>query len=319
MTQTNLVSRFLGSMVGSALGDAIGEMAFHARSAEALRAHINAQDYLKYTDDTAMAIGLAESLTAIGRLDEQHLGDTFRANYDREPWRGYGMGPPTIFYRVKHEGISYRQAAGEIFKGQGSFGNGAAMRVAPLGLFFHADAELYALVEKASLVTHTHPIAIDGAAVVALAIAEAMQLGTQSDFPREAFVRSLIDACRTDEMCEKMCLVQELLAQDIADYQVGRTLKMSVATHESVPFALFAFLKYPKSYVDCLYCASLNGGDRDTMAAMAGGVAGAYLGIEAMPQEWRHKLENRAYIEELACKLAEIARKEENDAHRHHQ
>ena len=57
-------------------------------------------------------------------------------------------------------------------------------------------------------------------------------------------------------------------------------------------------------------CAILNGGDRDTLGAMACGLSGAYLGIEAIPQAWWAKLENREYIEALALKLAEIIGKE---------
>jgi poly(ADP-ribose) glycohydrolase ARH3 len=84
--------------------------------------------------------------------------------------------------------------------------------------------------------------------------------------------------------------------------QLGRT----VAVHESLPFALYSFLRHPKSFEDCLFCATLNGGDRDTLGAMACAISGAYLGIESIPQSWRQKLENRSYIEDLALKLSEI-------------
>ena len=49
----------------------------------------------------------------------------------------------------------------------------------------------------------------------------------------------------------------------------------------------------------------MNGGDRDTLGTMAGAIAGAYLGIEAIPESWRQKLENLSYIEKLASRLAE--------------
>jgi poly(ADP-ribose) glycohydrolase ARH3 len=52
-----------------------------------------------------------------------------------------------------------------------------------------------------------------------------------------------------------------------------------------------------------LFCAILNGGDQDTLEAMACAVSGAYLGLEAISQAWREKLENREYIEELVLKL----------------
>ena len=73
-------SKFLGAMIGSALGDAIGELAL-------------------------------ENNFAVGGLDPRHLGDTFRANFQEEPWRGYALGPPAIFRRVERESISHEAAA----------------------------------------------------------------------------------------------------------------------------------------------------------------------------------------------------------------
>jgi poly(ADP-ribose) glycohydrolase ARH3 len=73
--------------------------------------------------------------------------------------------------------------------------------------------------------------------------------------------------------------------------------------HESMPFAVYAFLRHPQSFEGCLLCAVLHGGDRDTLGAMACAVSGAYLGIEAIPPAWREKLENRKHIEDLADKL----------------
>ena len=73
-----------------------------------------------------------------------------------------------------------------------------------------------------------------------------------------------------------------------------------------MPFALFSFLRHPKSFEDCLFCAILHGGDRDTLGAMACAVCGAYLGIEAVPHYWKAKLENRSYFEDLALSLLGI-------------
>ena len=113
------------------------------------------------------------------RLDQQLVGDSFRANFRREPWRGYASGPPTLFALVERQGLPYTQAARSLFGGQGSFGNGAAMRIAPLGLFFHDAPDLYNQASASACVTHAHPLGIDGAAVLAWAIARAVKL-----FPR---------------------------------------------------------------------------------------------------------------------------------------
>jgi poly(ADP-ribose) glycohydrolase ARH3 len=261
-----------------------------------------------------MAIGLAESLFQVGYLDPQHLGDTFRANYMREPWRGYAIGPPTIFALVTRHGISYSEAAGSLFGGQGSFGNGAAMRIAPVGLFFspltHGSSsplpDLYEQTRVSAAVTHAHPIGIDGAAVLAWAIAQAVNLSPQEPFPFEYFCQGLVDFARTSEIRDKMELVKTLVADQVPPSDAARRLGQSVAVHESMPFALYAFLRHPTSFEACLFCAILNGGDRDTLGAMACAVSGAYLGIEAIPQAWREKLENRQYIEVLARNLVEM-------------
>jgi poly(ADP-ribose) glycohydrolase ARH3 len=311
----DLKSKFLGSMVGSAVGDAIGELAFWRSGEARLRSKIAQSDVLVYTDDTAMAIGLAESITQVGRLDEQHLGDTFRANYKREPWRGYAMGPPTVFRMVERRGMSYSEAARSLFGGQGSFGNGAAMRIAPVGLFFHDSPDLYEQARVSASVTHAHPVGVNGAAVLAWAIAQAVKLDPQEPFPLEFFSQGLVDFARTPEIRDKMGLVRTLLAEDVHPPDAVRRLGRSVAVHQSMPFAVYAFLRHPKSFEACLFCAILNGGDQDTLGAMACAVSGAYLGIEAIPQGWREKLENRQHVEDLALRLVETKKVKTGEDH----
>ena len=302
----DLKSKFRGGMVGSALGDAIGELAFQGLGEAGLHAEIARRDVLIYTDDTAMAIGLAESITQVGRLDQQHLGGTFKANFQREPWRGYASGPPTIFSLVEMRGMSYSEAARSLFGGEGSFGNGAAMRIAPVGLFFRNSPDLYEQAHASATVTHTHPIGVDGAAVLAWAVAQAVKLAPQEPFPFEPFFQGLIDCARTPEIRDKIVLVRTLIAKEVPPPDAARRLGRSVAVHESLPFAIYAFLRHPQSFEGCLFCAILHGGDRDTLGAMACAVSGAYLGVEAIPQAWREKIENRQHIEDLANRLAEM-------------
>lgn len=311
---SGLCSKFLGCMVGSALGDAIGEMAFRCHSRAELLARVAQVDRLTYTDDTAMALGLAQSMLQVGGVDEQHLGDTFRTNFRREPWRGYASGPPTIFAMVEWRQLPYAEAARGLFGGQGSFGNGAAMRIAPLGLFCHDAPDLYEQARASASVTHAHPIGVDGAAILARAVAQAVLLSPQEPFPREQFTQNLADFARTPEMRKKVSLVSALLAEGAAPPLAAERLGRSVAVHESLPFALYAFLRQPESYEACLLCAVLHGGDRDTLGAMACAVSGAYLGSEAIPPSWRAKIENREQIEKLAIQLAEKKGKEaDND------
>jgi poly(ADP-ribose) glycohydrolase ARH3 len=307
MAPGNLPPKFLGGMLGSALGDAIGELAFQWPEEAALRAEIARRDVLVYTDDTAMAIGLAESIVHVGGIDPQHLGDTFRANFQREPWRGYASGPPTIFSLVARYGLPYAEVAQTMYGGEGSFGNGAAMRVAPVGLAYHAAPDLYEKARLSACVTHAHRIGIDGAAVQARAVAQAVQLDPSQPFPLEDFAQDLIDFASTPEMRLKMTQMRALIAADVPSPDAARRLGRSVAVHESLPFALYAFLRHPGSFEACLMCAVLNGGDRDTLGAMAGAVSGAYLGVNAIPQAWREKLENRAHIEALALETLRVS------------
>ncbi len=299
----DLEAKFLGGMVGTSVGDAIGEMAFRHRRQEALLSAVERSEGIVYTDDTAMAIGLAESIVAVGGLDQQHLGDTFRVNYRREPWRGYASGPPTVFARVEREGKTYAEVAKTLYGGEGSFGNGAAMRIAAVGLFFHDADDLYEAARRSATVTHAHPIGVDGAAVQARAVAQAVTLDPAEPFPTADFLHGLLETARTPEMEEELVAVRDAVREDVAPGRAIRRLGAGVAVHQSLPFALFAFLRHPHDFEACLLCAALNGGDRDTLGAMACAVSGAYLGVEAIPQPWREKLENREHIESLARKL----------------
>jgi len=302
-SKTTLWSKYLGCMLGSALGDAIGELAFRFPEEGRLRAAIAAAPVLRYTDDTAMAIGLAESLAERGGLDPEHLGRTFHRHFNREPWRGYASGPPTIFQMVEKSGLTYEEAARSLSGGQGSLGNGAAMRIAPLGLFYHDAPDLYNQAVAAAALTHAHPLAQDGAAVQAAAVAMAVRLDPQKPFPRDNFLRRLLKLAKTSEIKRKLSLVKTLLKGKVPGPDAARVLGKSVRIDESLPFAIYAFLSQPHSFEDCLLGAVLNGGDRDTLGAMAGALSGAYLGVTAITALWREKLENQALIERLALAL----------------
>jgi poly(ADP-ribose) glycohydrolase ARH3 len=304
MMDARLTHKFLGGMIGSALGDAIGELAFQYPTRDLLGNQIDLRDPLTYTDDTAMAIGIAESIQRTGKMDPQDLGDIFSTNFFQEPWRGYASGPPAIFSLVKKTGIGYEEAARRLFDGSGSFGNGAAMRIAPLALFFHDSPHLYELACESAKVTHAHPVGMDGAALQAIAIAQAVQQVSAAPLPYESFIATLIENARTPELRQKICLMEKLLREEAAPDQAAQKLGRTVVVHESMPFALFSFLRFPQSYEECLFCAILHGGDRDTLGAMAGALSGAYLGIERIPWGWRQKLENYDLIAQLALGLA---------------
>ncbi len=291
-------------MIGSALGDAVGEIAFVHIREKSLSDFLKGSEPLTYTDDTAMALGIAESLLRMNGIDQQDLGDTFRKNFENEPWRGYGSGPPVIFSIVKKTGISYVEAAKSLFGGRGSLGNGATMRIAPVGLFYHLSPNLYESAKLSAEVTHTHPLGVDGAAIQAAAVAEAVNLDARRIFPKEKFISRLIDMARTNVMKEKMTIVRDLINDNGSPEEAVHLIGRSVAVYESMPFAVYAFMRNSESFEDCVFCAVLNGGDRDTLGAMAGAISGAYLGIDAIPVAWKEKLENLDLIEKLAREMA---------------
>ena len=142
VTTADLKDRFEGCLLGLAIGDALGGK-FEAQSADAIRSRfLTAADLIAYpqediwyTDDTQMAIGVAEALVERGEIIDEALCRAFVANY--VPSRGYGRGARAVLEAME-DGRDHRSVAEQHFPG-GSFGNGAAMRVAPVGLLFRDD------------------------------------------------------------------------------------------------------------------------------------------------------------------------------------
>ncbi len=309
MDRNDIEAKFLGGMIGSALGDAIGELFIAMRSKEEVMAELEWTHKLRYTDDTAMAIGIAQSLIEVGAIEERSLGDTFARNYREEPWRGYAVGPPSLFKRVE-EGGSYIAEAQTLFGGTGSFGNGAAMRIVPLGLYYHQSDHLEEEAALSAKITHTHPLGIDGAILQARAVAMAVNLEPEEEFSVANFCAELIDTVRTDEFCDQLTRVRRLLEDGASNAKAAESLGTSIEIHRSVPYAIFSFLNAPASFEKCLFGATAVGGDSDTIGAMAAGISGAYLGVDAIPESWREKLENHEMIAHRARELLQRAHPE---------
>jgi len=129
-----LKSKFIGSFLGTAVGDAMG-----ARYEGLPYGIIFTKTSIgRYTDDTQMMIGIAESLIENKGFNGKHMAYTFIKNFD--PSRGYGLGPPLVFRWIS-SGEAWDKASEKLFGGEGSFGNGSAMRVAPIGCFYHDDPD----------------------------------------------------------------------------------------------------------------------------------------------------------------------------------
>ncbi len=303
MNRETLRSKFLGSLVGTATGDALGASVEGWRMvAEGeVEALAESGGLLIYTDDTHMAIGIAESLIAKKDFDGEHMTRTFIRNYELEPFRGYGPGPPRIFMMIKG-GEAWDKAAEKLYSG-GSYGNGSAMRIAPIGVFYHDDpTTLKQVAYESSQITHAHELGKEGAALQACAIASATGAEPFSPFNRDDFLRGLSDFIEHEIYKQKLRSIESLIGER-DKVKVVLELGNGIEAFNSVPTAIYSFLTHPQSFEEAIIYAISLGGDTDTIAAMTGAISGAYLGIEAIPETWRQRLENREYIEELAEKL----------------
>ncbi|MDY6862491.1 MAG: ADP-ribosylglycohydrolase family protein [Thermodesulfobacteriota bacterium] len=294
----SLKQKFIGSLVGEGVGDSLGAGVegfphfFEVREPGA-----------RYTDDTHMMIGIAESLIKNKGFNGDDMAKTFIKHYEAEPWRGYGPGPPRIFALIK-KGVSWDEAALKIYPG-GSFGNGSAMRIAPVGIFYYNDQErLKDISYKSSKITHSHELGMEGAALQAMAVA----LAVGSEPPklnRYEFLEKLNNFTSFDIYKKKLESIEILLEKKEERDRIIKDLGNDVLVFNSVPTAIYSFLAN-SDFKDAVTYAVGLGGDTDTIGAMTGAIAGAYYGIDAIPQEWKNKLENYEYIEKLAESLWKI-------------
>lgn len=304
-TEPTLADRFVGCLLGLAIGDAVGAQ-YEGQPADFIARRFNSvkkllenipPNGLYYTDDTQMAIGVAETLVSCGRIDETELCKRFAENY--VPHRGYGRGARLVLDAML-TGADYKHLAAHHFPG-GSFGNGAAMRVAPVGLLFrNAPEMLWEQARLSALPTHVHPLGIEGAQVLALAVGLASRT---FDLNREEFFGQLSERCTSLEFTGPLRRAARIEnPADLGLFGNGIEATSSVVT------AIACFGLTPSSYEQTIGNAILLGGDTDTIAAMAGAVSGAYLGRKAIPFKLIRNLENhhqgRGYIEDLAIQLS---------------
>jgi poly(ADP-ribose) glycohydrolase ARH3 len=302
----SLEDRFLGCLLGHAVADAVAAP-FEGIPSDVVYREFGPirnilanppQGVLTYTDDTQMTIAVAEALIADGEIREETLAARFAENYD--PGRGYGPSARKVIEAMRG-GEDWRALASNLLPG-GSFGNGAAMRVAPVALLFHDDHErLLDQSVLSALPTHTHLLGIEGAQMLALAIAFAMR---STPFDRGELFEHLLSYAASDEFDYRLRYAARLTDDDTLG-RLGNTL----AAHESVVTSIACFALNPDSFEDTVSRAIAQGGDVDTLAAMAAAISGARLGISAVPEHLIERLEDgpkgRSYITKLARQLYE--------------
>jgi ADP-ribosylglycohydrolase len=309
----HLRDRAVGALTGLAIGDALG-MPTQNLPYEAIRARYGLLDDFHpgpedndisrgvpaghVTDDTDQAIILGELLVEGGGVVDPNIfagrllawAERMRAAGSRDL-----LGPSTL----KALGLV---AAGVPADRTGRWGdtNGAAMRITPVGIAVPSEpvGTLVDAVEQASRVTHNTGIAIAGAAAVAAAVSAGLD-----GVPLPESLRRAVGAARAGaerghyvagaDIASRIEWALELVAgrEPVAALEiVYRLVGAGVATQESVPAALAIAALFPDdAWAACRHAASL-GGDCDTIAAMAGAVVGAHVGVAAVPPPIRDRL-----------------------------
>ncbi len=199
----------------------------------------------EFTDDSVMTVAVADAL-----LRKRNYVETFKEWGRRYPNVGYGG---TFFKWIKAEQV----------EPYGSWGNGSAMRVSPVGWAFGSIDETLAEAKRSAEVTHNHPEGIKGAQAVAAAIFFARNGYSKSD------IKGFIASCFQYDLNRTTASIRP-------EY------KFDVSCQGSVPEAIICFLE-STSYENSLKLAISLGGDSDTIACIAGGIAEAYY--KKIPEE----------------------------------
>jgi ADP-ribosylglycohydrolase len=275
------------SLAGLSVGDALGAQYFMVgRKVDDLLAGTVPLPVWEWTDDTEMACSIFWILREKQQVDQDLLAEVFAERC--EPNRGYGAGAFTILHQI-HQGNDWRMAAGQAFDGQGSCGNGAAMRVAPLGAYHPDDPSRAAAQAVLSAeVTHAHSEGIAGAVAVAVAASVAAAGRPSGQRPKPSL---FIDAvlAHTPESAVRSGLARarrmlHLSAEEVA-YELGNG--RLVTAQDTVPFTMWTSARHLNDYPEAIRTCVRVGGDIDTTAAITGGVVAAHTGAEGIPAEWR--------------------------------
>jgi poly(ADP-ribose) glycohydrolase ARH3 len=314
LRQKDREERFVGALLGTAFGDALGAGVEGMSRGEIRGRFGDVRDFLprrgagRYTDDTEMTLALALSMVRTGDVDGADCARSYAELFD--PHRGYGRSAIAVLEALRG-GVDYRRT-GTMFFAEGSYGNGAAMRIAPVGLVFGAlDADrLRGKVFEAVRCTHVHSEAIDGATVQALAVSLMVRSPCHRMPDTEGIFERLREACRTDPLRRKLRDAEALLGDGATDEEAVRILGTGVASAESVPAAIFTALRYGADPEEALVRGVGLGGDTDTVAAMTGALVGALHGRDSFPERWFEGLENgprgRDEIVRIALRLAQV-------------
>ncbi len=275
------------SLEGLSLGDAFGECFFTAQADWLISQRALPREPWRYTDDTAMALSIVDTLAERARIDGDALARRFADRYRDEPGRGYGGMAHTILAAIGR-GVAWQEAAGKAFGGEGSMGNGGAMRVGPVGAYFADDFE--AVVENArasARVTHAHPDGQAGAIAAAVAAAQAWRMRDTAGEPRSALLEAAIEHTPEGKTREGLAVARRLpLGESVHSAAEVLGNGSLVVSFDTVPFALWCAARHLAGYEEALWATVSGLGDCDTTCAIVGSIVALAVGRDGLPAAW---------------------------------
>jgi poly(ADP-ribose) glycohydrolase ARH3 len=319
--------RCIGCLLGCTGGDILGaNLEFKSRE-EIQRVYGQVDCFLDsdgrplgtFTDDTEMTLALASSLIDCATLNPAHCADSYARFFRTPPRRGYGPAVSKVLIMLC-AGADYRVTGRAVYP-EGSFANGGAMRIGPVGLAYrHAvDAVLREAVRLALLCTHVHPDAVDGAFTQAKAVGELVRCDARAGLDPGKLLAGLRAAAQGEAMRSRLETVQEAWAERWSDEELLAAVctpneygeQFQIHAAEAVACALWALACCPADPEACIIHAVALGGDTDTVGAMAGTLAGALHGTRWFPRRWYDPMENepgigRDHLIEVARRLAAL-------------
>ncbi|MFJ8228381.1 ADP-ribosylglycohydrolase family protein [Streptomyces sp. NPDC094448] len=266
------LDRALDSLRGLSVGDALGSQFFVPANSPFLKRRALPPGPWQWTDDTEMACSVVTVLAEHGRVDQDALAHAFAERHDFD--RGYGPAVNRML-RLVREGGDWRELATGLFNGQGSWGNGSAMRIAPLGAWYADDPEQAThQAEISSYTTHQHREAVVGAMAVAAAAALAAN-PAGAPLPGELLdgVIALVPRSAVGQGLRR--------ARDMLDYGDAATVAAVLgcgrrtSAHDTVPFALWSAARSLGDFEQAFWTTAQVGGDVDTTCAIVCGVVAA--------------------------------------------
>jgi ADP-ribosylglycohydrolase len=264
--------QIIGTILGGALGDAWGRP--YEGSVPELPVRI--PDELTVTDDTQLTLATCEAVVEAGGVDPARIAGRFVTWF--RAGRLHGLGASTLkALRDLDQGAHWALAGA---KGERAAGNGAAMRVAPLAYLLDpgADSDRTKLRDVCRI-THHH----DEAYVGALAVVAAVRLASRPDYPMRDL---LADVGRQlpDSQVRDRLKVFAGFGDEVTPAQIGDTWGSSGFVADSVPLAIFAAREIHRLPFEAILVNAVEaGGDTDTIASIAGQIAGAAVGASALP------------------------------------